>query len=188
MFFWVGMHQKRLMGNIPGVGTGVTEYHQIANPERLDINPAGEHILGSTKLADQGNGMIGNDWGCSLPVVGGQNVKRMIVGLGRRSPEVVGAAPADGKPFLAASLNVQNFANIKTTGSGYETTTLEPDFPGTIRVSLKQFIKAGTKPRPVKLLVGPGVIYPDSAPDIYLGNGQVVPGFPRTDGFQIVCY
>ena len=95
--------------------------------------------------------MIGNDWGGSLPVVGGQNVKRMIVGLGRRSPEMVSAAPADGKPFLAASLNVQNFANIKTTGSGYETTTLEPDFPGTIRVSLKQYVHrpaAGLPERP----------------------------------------
>jgi hypothetical protein len=137
VLFWVGVHQKRLMGNVPGVSTGITEYDQITNPERRNMNLAGKHIFGRTQLTDQGDGMIGNAWRCSVRVVDGQYVKRMVVGLGRWCPEVVSAAPADGKPFLAAAFNIQNLANIVTTGSGYETATFKPDPPGAVHVGLK---------------------------------------------------
>mgnify|MGYP001371254197 CR=1 FL=1 len=43
------------MGNIPGVGPGVVKDHQIANPERVDLNPAGKDILGCAQLANHGD-------------------------------------------------------------------------------------------------------------------------------------
>ena len=177
------MHQKVPVRNVPGIGACQGEHQQVINREGGDCLLACQHIFWRTQLADQGNLLILQLRGLLAPY----HDKRMVMPLGRRCPEVVGATPANGEVLTMAAFDVQDLHHVVAAGRADKTADLEANARIAHAFFRDQCLEPLAECRPVERVLRVLVINAHAASDVEQGQLQTVFGAELAEGATVAA-
>ncbi|MNL16274.1 hypothetical protein D3C87_1373060 [compost metagenome] len=155
------------VGNVVAIGPRQRQHQHVADLHPGQRAVSAEHILGRTELPDDGPVLLSRRRCHAIP---GQVNDRVIVPLGHRQPELMGAAAADQEVLAVTGFAVQHFDGVIAAEGADETTGFEAH-DGRIGTGCQAPPQVRAQPLPVELLRAE-VIDPQAAAHVEVGDSR----------------